>query len=125
MSDNIYKRVARIEAVANAQKAQEMDVLEEGYKKACEAKNEEDAAMHIREIRNKLLADADSHMAIDRFGITTPSGSTFVAWLSFLKALGEIISGNWAKYRQELRDIPEQAGFPFDVTFPEKPETNE
>ena len=125
MSDNIYKRVARIEAVANAQKAQEMDVLEEGYRKACEAKNEEDAAMYVREIRNKLLADTDSHMTIDRFGITTPSGSTFVAWLSFLKALGEIISGNWAKYRQALRDIPEQAGFPFDVTFPEKPETNE
>lgn len=25
-------------------------------------------------------------------------------------------------YRQALRDIPEQEGFPFDVTWPEKPE---
>lgn len=28
----------------------------------------------------------------------------------------------WAVYRQALRDIPEQAGFPYDVSFPVKPE---
>ena len=28
----------------------------------------------------------------------------------------------WATYRQALRDITEQEGYPFDVTFPEKPE---
>ena len=28
----------------------------------------------------------------------------------------------WATYRQALRDIPEQEGFPHDVTFPTKPE---
>lgn len=27
----------------------------------------------------------------------------------------------WAVYRQALRDIPSQDGFPWDVTFPEKP----
>ena len=27
----------------------------------------------------------------------------------------------WAAYRQALRDVPEQAGFPWDVTWPEKP----
>ena len=25
------------------------------------------------------------------------------------------------EYRQALRDIPEQAGFPFDVVWPEEP----
>ena len=28
----------------------------------------------------------------------------------------------WATYRQALRDIPAQAGFPWDVTWPEMPE---
>ncbi|AMK09661.1 tail fiber assembly protein [Pseudodesulfovibrio indicus] len=27
----------------------------------------------------------------------------------------------WATYRQALRDVPEQAGFPADVTWPEAP----
>ena len=27
----------------------------------------------------------------------------------------------WATYRQSLRDIPAQSGFPTDVTFPTKP----
>ena len=28
----------------------------------------------------------------------------------------------WATYRQSLRDIPKQAGFPSNVTWPSKPE---
>jgi hypothetical protein len=28
----------------------------------------------------------------------------------------------WAAYRQALRDVPAQAGFPWEVTWPEKPE---
>ena len=28
----------------------------------------------------------------------------------------------WATYRQALRDIPAQVGFPLEVTFPTKPE---
>lgn len=28
----------------------------------------------------------------------------------------------WADYRQALRDIPEQAGFPADIKWPENPE---
>lgn len=27
----------------------------------------------------------------------------------------------WATYRQALRDVPQQAGFPFNVTWPAKP----
>ena len=27
----------------------------------------------------------------------------------------------WTEYRQALRDIPQQEGFPFDVEFPERP----
>lgn len=28
----------------------------------------------------------------------------------------------WATYRQALRDLPAQEGFPWDVTWPERPE---
>lgn len=28
----------------------------------------------------------------------------------------------WADYRQALRDVPEQAGFPTDINWPTKPE---
>lgn len=27
----------------------------------------------------------------------------------------------WATYRQSLRDVPAQAGFPYDITWPSKP----
>ncbi len=55
-----------------------------------------------RSLRNKLLADCD--------------------WV-VVKAseAGEPVAPEWATYRQALRDIPQQAGFPDDVTWPEKP----
>ena len=28
---------------------------------------------------------------------------------------------NWATYRQELRDLPSQSGFPWDITWPVEP----
>jgi hypothetical protein len=118
MQENIYKRLAQAEAMAAAQKAETMEVLQAAYKRACEELNEEDAAAFARKIRDKLLNETDSRVALDRFNISVPSGTSFTAWLSFLKSLGEIITGAWAIYRQALRDLPEQEGFPFNVTFP-------
>lgn len=122
MQENIYKRLAQAEAMAAAQKAETMEVLQAAYKRACEELNEEDAAAFARKIRDKLLNETDSRVALDRFNISVPSGISFTAWLSFLKSLGEIITGAWAIYRQALRDLPEQEGFPFNVTFPTPPE---
>ena len=122
MQENIYKRLAQAEAMAAAQKAETMEVLQAAYKRACEELNEEDAAAFARKIRDKLLNETDSRVALDRFNISVPSGTSFTAWLSFLKSLGEIITGAWAIYRQALRDPPEQEGFPFNVTFPAPPE---
>lgn len=122
MQENIYKRLAQAEAMAAAQKAETMEVLQAAYKRACEEINEEDAAAFARKIRDKLLNETDSRVALDRFNISVPSGTSFTAWLSFLKSLGEIITGAWAIYRQALRDLPEQEGFPFNVTFPTPPE---
>lgn len=122
MQENIYKRLAQAEAMAAAQKAETMEALQAAYKRACEELNEEDAAAFARKIRDKLLNETDSRVALDRFNISVPSGTSFTAWLSFLKSLGEIITGAWAIYRQALRDLPEQEGFPFNVTFPAPPE---
>lgn len=122
MQENIYKRLAQAEAMAAEQKAETMEVLQAAYKRACEELNEEDAAAFARKIRDKLLNETDSRVALDRFNISVPSGTSFTAWLSFLKSLGEIITGAWAIYRQALRDLPEQEGFPFNVTFPTPPE---
>lgn len=35
---------------------------------------------------------------------------------------GSSVSAEWATYRQALRDTPDQAGFPWTITYPNKPE---
>lgn len=89
----------------------------------------EELGAAIREKRNKLLQESDQYMCFDRFGIDLPDNITATNLLSvvksFFKGLGTSINGNYAKYRQALRDITKQPGFPYNVEFPEKPETNE
>ena len=80
------------------------------------------AAAEVRALRNQMLADSDSLMALDRLGLTVPSGTTFTAWLTFFKKLGEVLLGGIATYRQALRDVTQQEGFPYNVVWPEKPE---
>lgn len=81
------------------------------------------AAAAVREKRNELLADTDAMMALDRMGLNVPSGSTFTAWLAFFKKLGEALIGAIPAYRQALRDVPQQEGFPYSIVWPEKPES--
>ena len=76
------------------------------------------AAAEVRAIRDRLLAESDKEMMIDRMGLEVPTGVSFTAWLDFLKKLGAAVSGEMARYRQELRDIPKQEGFPYSVVFP-------
>lgn len=33
-----------------------------------------------------------------------------------------VVPQSWKDYRKQLRDIPDQAGFPLNVVWPEKPE---
>jgi hypothetical protein len=56
-------------------------------------------AAAAREQRDKLLADTD--------------------WTQVADA--PVDQAAWATYRQALRDIPQQAGFPENVTWPEEP----
>lgn len=82
-------------------------------------------AEEVRQVRNELLKESDAEMCLDRMGLIMPEGTSFTAWISFLKSLGNAVTGNMARYRQELRDITKQPGFPFNVVFPEKPSTKD
>lgn len=83
----------------------------------------------IREKRNKLLQESDKYMCLDRLGIEIPENITTGTIISvvkkFFEGLGESINGNYAKYRQVLRDITKQEGFPYNVEFPIEPNTND
>jgi len=58
--------------------------------------------IEVRQIRNKLLQETD--------------------WVSIkAKDDGEDVPTNWKTYRQALRDITEQEGFPHNVVWPNKP----
>lgn len=86
-------------------------------------KDYEETARKVREKRNALLAESDKEMVLDRLGVSQPSGSAFSDWLSFLQRISSVMFGEMARYRQDLRDITKQEGFPYDVKFPEKPKT--
>lgn len=57
-------------------------------------------AHEVRALRNKILALTDWTIAPDSAASN---------------------SDGWREYRQLLRDIPEQAGFPRDVVWPDEP----
>ena len=67
------------------------------------ARKNEGAATAVRAERDKLLASCD-WMAIKAF------------------EAGSAVSAEWATYRQALRDVTAQEGFPNSVTWPTQPE---
>ena len=119
MQKDLYKRLARVEAMANAQKAELMETLWRMYETACSQQDAQQAAALVRKIRNRLLDNTDKEMSLDRLGLDTSSATTFIA------SLIRIFNGGWAQYRQALRDITKQAGFPFDITFPDPPDSDD
>jgi len=62
------------------------------------ARKDADAATAVRAERDKLLSETDWMGMSD---VTMPA--------------------EWATYRQALRDVPSQAGFPYNVTWPDAP----
>ena len=91
-------------------------MIRAAYERSCAAGDAEEAAALARRIRNKLLEESDREMSLDRLSLDVSSAAKFIASLS------AIFTGEWAKYRQALRDLPEQKGFPFDVEFPKAPD---
>lgn len=72
------------------------------HEAAYQAKLDADAAAAVRAQRDELLAKSD--------------------WVTIrAKELGQDVPIAWYNYRGDLRQIPEQDGFPHDVTFPTEP----
>ena len=61
------------------------------------AENESMKPMMARQERDNLLIESDIYALADR------------------------ITDEWRTYRQSLRDVPSQAGFPDNITWPTKP----
>ena len=74
--------------------------INQRYVAAVENQDAEEAAEAAREWRNCLLSECDNMMLPDRPGVNVQA---------------------WTEYRQALRDVPEQAGFPLAIVWPEKP----
>ena len=78
-------------------------VTKASQEEAYTARKDAEAATAARATRDGLIASCD-WMAIKAF----EGGTT--------------VSAEWATYRQALRDVSAQEGFPNDITWPEKPE---
>jgi len=66
------------------------------------ARKDEEQAKSVRADRNRRLADCD--------------------WTQLSNCpLSDADKAAWATYRGELRDLPQQSGFPWNVTWPEQP----
>lgn len=115
------KRIARAEAMTNKQLAELPEMQEQALGTAIASGDAETAAEIARAIRNRLLKDSDAEVALDRLGLQAPSDATFSSWLAFLRTLGNALAGGWAQYRQALRDLPEQDGWPLSIEWPSAP----
>lgn len=96
------------------------------FAKDCEY---EKLATEVRMKRNEMLKETDAEMCLDRMGLDIPEEITATNLLSVVvavfKALREILMGKNAKYRQELRDLTKQEGFPYNIVWPTKDENKE
>ena len=68
-------------------------------------------------IPNEVLADA---ARAERNQLLVASDWTDT--LSAKARLGDVAYAAWQNYRQALRDLPQQTGFPITITWPTKPE---
>ena len=121
------ERIARLEAICAKMRAEEPDVQENALQSAVLVHDEELAAALARVIRNRKLEESDGQLAFDRFGLSLPDSITATTMLKAFKDLIEglksLLNSSWAAYRQALRDLPEQQGFPFNIEWPEAPES--
>ncbi len=76
-------------------------MLRLGYDTAVAEGNAEEAAERARAYRNRLLEETDNMLVPDRPNVDENA---------------------WRTYRQDLRDITLQEGFPLNIVWPEKPE---
>lgn len=118
----MLERLRKIEQVTDKLRSEMDEVLQKAYQKAVENGDEDGAADLARKIRNNLLAETDSRCTLDRMLPEAPSGTTFTSWLQWLRDLAAVRSNVWGTYRQALRDLTEQPGFPMNIQWPQIPE---
>lgn len=96
----------------------------EKWLKDVKEKDYNEVAAEVRQKRNDLLKDTDKEMCIDRLNFNFPENLSMTNIISSLKdffdGFANISKSNIAKYRQELRDITKQEGFPYKVVWPTK-----
>lgn len=122
ITNDLHLRVARLEARTNRQYTGLLEVQRDALTQAISAEDAETAAELARSIRDKLLQDSDAEVLLDRMGLQVPESTAFEAWLPFLQTLGGALGGAWAQYRQALRDLPQQVGFPLAIQWPIAPD---
>ena len=118
IQSNDQIRLARMESVCNQIKSEMEDVMQIAYERAVVDNDADRAAEMARKIRNRLLDKSDARMSLDRIGLDTSSTT------AFLTSLKNIFRNEWAVYRQHLRDIPAQEGFPFNIDWGVSPDGN-
>jgi hypothetical protein len=116
ITNNDALRLARMEAICNSIKSEMDDVMAKAYEQAVADKDEDRAAEIARRIRNRMLDKSDAQMSLDRIGLDTSTTT------SFLSSLKNIFNNDWATYRQHLRDITAQEGFPFNIDWGTAPD---
>lgn len=117
--NNEQVRLARMEAICNQIRGEMDDVMRKAYEQAVADRDEERAAEMARKIRNRLLDMSDAQMSLDRIGLDTSSTA------AFLTSLVKIFKNSWATYRQHLRDISAQEGFPFNIDWGVSPDAEQ
>lgn len=127
ITSNEQMRLAKMEAMCEQLRSEMSDVLERAYVIAVEERDEDRAAELARKIRNKLLDASDKYNTVDRvFNFDLPETISTTNVISAVKALIEGINGitvnDWSVYRQHLRDITDQPGFPFDIDWGTAPD---
>ena len=87
-------------------------VVEDGfaYVVAVEDKTEEEIAADVASKAAKVRAQRDQLIAQSDWKVVRAQETNTQ------------VAEEWATYRQALRDVPAQAGFPHDVTWPDQPE---
>lgn len=77
------------------------------YVAPTQAELDAEAAQNVRGVRDDKLADE-----------VDPIAGNTLRW----NALTDAQRAAWTQYRTDLLNVPQQAGFPHDVTWPTKPE---
>jgi hypothetical protein len=77
---------------------------------------------HIRQKTDEEKAQYLSHLANQAVSLRNQllQDSDWIVAVAYEK--GDPVSPAWAEYRQALRDVPQQEGFPVDIIWPTKPE---